>query len=222
MDLELKQAIELMVVILLVALLLVLTGNLTRKDSKQGKTEHSNLWSGARAVIPSKPRVIYEKAEEYTAQGENYEAKKWDGMGVEPDDITMFSNTLPAPYKKGDRYEISFEAKNYAEVDDFTVQFGEVAIRYYWAPIPAEEKQKLYEIYNKQVLSKIDDDSFDRVNRKTFSISNTWQSYSCIIEIGDTDGGRTDYTKKLTITYRQPIDKMERAGIRNVKITKIR
>ena len=59
MDLGLKQAIELMVVILLVALLLVLTGNLTRKDSKQGKTEHSSLWSGARAIIPSKPQAIY-------------------------------------------------------------------------------------------------------------------------------------------------------------------
>ena len=77
-------------------------------------------------------------------------------------------------------------------------------------------------IYNKQVLSKIDDSAFDRVNQKTFNISDTWQPYSFTIEIGDADGGQTDFKKEMKLTYRESLQKTDKVGIRNVKITKIR
>lgn len=222
MDLGLKQAIELMVVILLVALLLVMTGNLARKDSKQGKTEHSNLWSGAKAVIPSKPQAIYEKAEEYDVKSENYGKAGGLAMGTEPQDRTLLSHTLQTPYNKGNRYIVSFEAKSYATAKHITAQFGEVEDKTPWSLKSKEEEERLEKIYNKQVLSRIDDSAFDRVNQKTFNISDTWQPYSFTIEIGNADGGQTDFKKEMKLTYRESLQKTDKVGIRNVKITKIK
>lgn len=228
MDLGLKQAFELMVVILVVALLFVLTGNLAKTDGGNSEKEHGSTWAGARAIIPSKPKVIYEKADEYTTQGRNY----WDGTGTqppmkpwattEPANISMIKQQLPTPYKKGDRYEITFEAKSYSTAKNLNVQFGKVEDETPWSYKSEEEEKALHEKYMKQVLSRIDDKEYDRVNEKSFSLSNEWIPYSFTIEIGDADGGQADYAKELNISYRESLQKTDKVGVRNVKITKIK
>lgn len=51
MDLGLKQAIGLLIVIFLAALILMLTGSLSANDGSKAKSNHGALWSGAENVL---------------------------------------------------------------------------------------------------------------------------------------------------------------------------